>query len=189
VVRSRIPWRVAPDTPNGTYTVHLRLVDRYGQVLGEVNLGDIRIKGRAHRFEVPRISHRLAPPPRFDDLALLLGYDMVGEVKPSARLAITLTWQALTPTAVDYKVSVQVLDANNRVLAQEDHIPLRGDAPTPSWLPGEVLQDRFDLTLPDPLPPGPKRVIVLMYEAESLRRVAVQGGRGDYVVLENLTTD
>ncbi|NPA91388.1 MAG: hypothetical protein GXO55_08075, partial [Chloroflexi bacterium] len=189
VVRSRILWRVAPDTPNGTYTVHLRLADRNGQILGETDLGRLEIQGRPHRFEVPRLRHPLDPPPRFDDLAILRGYDMTGEMRPAAHLAITLTWQAVAPAPVDYKVSVQVLDADNHVLAQEDHIPLRGAAPMPSWLPGEVVQDRFDLTLPEKLPPGPKRVIVLMYEPDTLRRVPVLLGDGavqDHVVL--LTT-
>jgi len=187
VVRARIPWRVAPDTPNGAYTVHLRLADRNGQILGETDLGHLEVRGRAHHFQKPALQHPLDPPPQFDDLALLLGYDVKGEIQPASRLAITLTWQALHPAAQDYKISVQVLDGNNQVLAQEDHIPQRGAAPMPSWLPGEVIQDRFDLTLPEKLSPGPKRVIVLMYEADTLRRVPVKGGQGaqgDHVVLE-----
>ncbi len=187
VVRSRLPWRIAPDTPNGAYTIRLRLVDREGQVLGEMDLGRVVVKGRARHFQVPPLQHALTPPPRFDDIALLMGYDIAGEITPGASLAITLTWKALGPTPSGYKTSVQVLDAANRVLAQEDHIPLRGEAPTTSWLAGEILQDRFDLTLPEALPPGPRRVIVLMYEENTLQRVPVLGAQdkvlGDFVEL------
>ncbi len=173
VVRGTLPWRLAPDTPNGTYTIHLRLVDRFGRVLDETDLGRLVVKGRPHRFEVPPLEHPLTPPPHFDDIAALLGYDMTGDMKAGGHVTITLVWQALNPSHHNYKVSVQILDASNRVLAQEDHIPLRGEAPTTSWLPGEILQDRFEVQLPSPWPQGPKRVLVIMYDAETLRRVPV----------------
>ncbi len=186
VVRSEIPWRLSPDTPNGRYTVHLRLVDRFGRVLDETDLGRVTVKGRPHRFQVPPLAHPLSPPPRFDDIALLLGYDMEGKIAPRGRVSLLLTWKVLTSPRAQYKTSVQILDARNHVLAQEDHVPLRGEAPTSTWLAGEILQDRFDLTLPDALPPGPKRVIVVMYDAQTLRRVPVHTGRGspaDYAIL------
>ena len=187
VVRSVIPWRIAPDTPNGEYQAYLQLVDQSDNLLGQVGLGLITVKGRSHRFEAPPPEHVLSPPPQFDDIALLLGYDVDGEIAPGARLTITLTWKALTSSQANYKVSVQVLDAANQVLAQEDHIPLRGEAPTTSWLSGEILRDRFDLTLPAQLPPGPKRVIVSMYDENTLARVPVMSGEGarltDYVEL------
>lgn len=178
VVRSSLPWRIAPDTPNGTYTVHLRLLDRESHPLGEMTLGRLTVEGRAHRFQAPPPAHVLNPAPRLDDVGLLLGYDITGQIAPSAHLAITLTWQALGPSPTSLKVSVQVLDRRNQILAQEDHIPLRGEAPTTSWLPGEILQDRFDLHLPAQIPSGSKRVIVSLYESETLRRVPVVGGDG-----------
>ncbi len=181
VVRSRFDWRLAPETPNGTYRVRLQLVDEGGRVLGESELGHVTVKGRAHHFQAPPPQHTLAPPPRFDDVALLLGYDLAGTIAPGARVAITLTWKALAPTPVSYKISVQVLDAHNQVLAQEDHVPLRGRAPTTSWLEGEMLKDRFDLALPAQLPSGPKRVIVILYEEATFKRVPVLNSEGKVI--------
>ena len=185
VVRGTLPWRLAPDTPNGTYRVHLRLVDRFGQILDETDLGSLQVKGRPHRFQVPTVEHPLAPPPHFDDVAALLGYDMAGEMKEGGHITVTLVWQALNPSHRNYKVSVQLLDASNRVLAQEDHIPLRGEAPTTSWLPGEILQDRFEVTLPKGTSVRVTRVVVVMYDEATLQRVPVmwQGQEKDHVVI------
>ncbi len=181
VVRSRVDWRLAPETPNGVYRVRLSLLDGRGRSWGDVDLGTLRVQGRARHFQAPPPQHPLVPPPRFDDIALLLGYDQDGEIRPGARVAITLTWKALAPATVNYKVSLQVLDAAQRVLAQEDHIPLRGAAPTTSWLSGEILKDRFDLALPAQLPSGPKRVIVILYEEATLKRAPVLNSKGEVI--------
>ncbi len=188
VVRSTLDWRLPPDTPAGSYTVHLTLVTDDGRAWGPVFLGSLQVTGRPRRFEPPAGLRPLNPAPRFGEIAQLVGYDLAGTVQPAATLAVTLTWRALAPATISYTGFVQLLDGQNRVIAQEDHIPQRGAAPTTSWLAGEYVQDRYDLRLPDPLPPGPYRLIVGLYDARTMRRlpVADPAGRplGDHVVLQ-----
>jgi len=91
-----------------------------------------------------------------------------------------------------YTGFVQLLDPNNRVLAQEDHIPQRGAAPTTSWLPGEYVVDQYTLTLPESLPPGPYRLIAGLYDVRTMQRVPVIDAQGqpigDHVLLQTFTT-
>ena len=187
VVRSLLGWRIAPETPPGRYRAELTLVAPDGTSWGPVVIGQVEILGRARRFEPPPVMYPLQPPPRLDDFAVLVGYDMAGDLQPRARLVITLTWRALGSADVSYTGFVQLLDANNRVLAQEDHVPQRGEAPTTSWLAGEFVQDRYELLLPETLPPGPYRLIAGLYDLRTMRRVPVVNAQGapvaDHVVL------
>jgi hypothetical protein len=38
--------------------------------------------------------------------------------------------------------------------------PLEGDYPTSRWQPGQLVRDRFGLSLPDDLPGGPYQIYV-----------------------------
>ncbi len=186
LVRSRLPWRLPAEVPAGAYTVRLALAEQ-GEVLGSVELGRLRVRGRARTFEPPPVASPMEPPPRAGELARLLGYTLEGEVAPNASLGVTLVWQALGPADRSYTGFVQLLDGANRVIAQEDHIPLRGEAPTTSWLPGEIIADRYDLTLPAELPAGPYTLIAGWYDATTMRRLPVWAGdsapAGDHIVL------
>ncbi len=182
VVRGDLPWRLAAETPSGEYRVRLALLDKDGRSLGEVDLGPLKVAGRAHHFRVPPMQHTLETPSQFGNLALLLGYDVSGDIRPGASLVVTLTWKALGPSEVSYTGFVQLLDETNRVIAQEDHVPQRGAAPTTSWVEGEIVQDRYDLRLPETLPSGPYRLITGLYDATTMQRVKRPDG-SDHLVL------
>ena len=95
---------------------------------------------------------------------------------------IALRWQAQSPVHVDYTVSLQLLDAAGRLVAQVDKQPLSGEYPTSAWRAGDVIND--DLLLPDPLPAW-HSMIVLLYDASG-RRLPLQVGStttGDFFQL------
>ena len=52
-----------------------------------------------------------------------------------------LEWGATTTLSEDYTVFVQVLDRENRILAQVDHQPQQGQAPTSTWRAGDTIRD------------------------------------------------
>ncbi|MDQ7030611.1 MAG: glycosyltransferase family 39 protein [Ardenticatenia bacterium] len=185
LVHSRLPWRLPAEVPAGTYTVRLTLLER-DEVLGNVELGRLRVRGRARTFEPPPMGHPMVPPPRAGELALLLGYTVEGELAPNAQLAVTLVWEAVGAAERSYTGFVQLLDGANTVIAQEDHIPLHGKAPTTSWLPGEIVADRYELTLPPELSPGPYTLIAGWYDATTMQRLSVWAAGStpqDHIVL------
>lgn len=59
-----------------------------------------------------------------------------------------LWWLAEQPFAARYKVSVQLLDARNQVIAQHDGEPGGGALPTDAWTPGERIADNHSIAIP-----------------------------------------
>lgn len=186
LVRSRLEWPLPPDISPGDYTVELYEVEPT-RTWGPVELGTVRVHGRARYFTAPPVDFPLRPSPTFESVGQLVGYNVKGVIAPGNRITVTLVWQALATPNISYTGFVQLLDPQNQVIAQEDHIPRRGEAPTTSWVSGEFIQDEYELHLPEALPPGPYRLIAGLYDARTMQRVPVQFGpnapEGDHVLL------
>ena len=121
---------------------------------------------------------------RFGDHIHLRGYALVEE--SGGILPVTLFWETDAVLTERYKVTVQLLDAEGRLVAQRDTEPLDGLAPTNIWKPGTVLTDRYGLPLPPDLPPGRYRLIVGLYHIITGERLPVtRGGEavGDHLPL------
>jgi len=134
------------------------------------------------------------------DLALLWGYDLpTTEATPGGDVALTLYWQALGDAAPfegasgqelrDLVVFVQLLDASGVVRGQVDAQPAAGARPTLGWAPGEFITDAYTAPLDADAPPGVYRVVVGLYDPETMQRVLALDASGqrwpdDAVVLE-----
>jgi hypothetical protein len=82
-----------------------------------------------------------------------------------------------------YKVFVHVLDTNGaRVLAQRDAEPLDGRAPTPGWVPGEVLEDEYEISLPADAAAGDYPIEVGVYDERSGDRLKLERGENRLVL-------
>lgn len=112
-------------------------------------LATIRVLGRDANLISPAVEYPVSA--RFGDSIQLLGYDLEAE---SDELALTLFWQALSPTETRFKMFLHLVDAggtgevrphSDLVRAQRDIYPR---LPTTSWLPGEYLSDEVMLDLP-----------------------------------------
>lgn len=189
IVRSRLEWPLPPDLPPGDYTVELYEVEPT-RTWGPVELGRVRVRGRVRLFDSPPVDFPLQPSPTFGNVGQLVGYNVKGSIAPGNRLMVTLVWRALATTDISYTGFVQLLGPQNQVIAQEDHIPRRGEAPTTSWIAGEFVQDEYELHLPEALPPGPYRLIAGLYDSGTMQRVPVNYGlnepEGDHVLLLNI---
>ena len=85
---------------------------------------------------------------------------------------IAITW---TPTATiqnDYTTFVQLLDADNNILAQVDSRPQGGDYPTSTWRAGDVIADTLTW---QGTASGWDRVIVGLYGRDGVRLPLVGG--------------
>ncbi len=110
-----------------------------------------------------------------NDNAILVDCRRNGEPKPGERLEIELLWQALKPFDRDYSVFVHLLDSSGRKWAQRDQPPLNGEKPTSSWMPGELIWDRYTMDLPPDLPNGPFSLAVGIYRWDTGERLKVRG--------------
>ncbi len=81
-----------------------------------------------------------------------------------APLRLALYWQPSQPIAADLKVSARLLAADGTTLAAVDAVPVHFAYPTPTWRPGEIIADVYDLPLPPDAPPGPLTPLLIWYD-------------------------
>lgn len=110
------------------------------------------------------------------------------DAPPAAEL--TVTWQALRPENFDYNVFVQAIrgeetdaETGEQVVAQLDVQPLGGERPVTSWRPGEIFTETYRLELPAQSRVSPLRYYFGFYDWRDGRRLPVDGGIDDKMVL------
>ncbi|MBX3013349.1 MAG: glycosyltransferase family 39 protein [Caldilineaceae bacterium] len=89
----------------------------------------------------------------------------------SAYLLLTLTWQAVTKPALDYRVTVRLLDAAGNVLSQQDAFPIGPLLPPSTWNAGDRKPGYMALPLPANLL-GSYQVVLNLYDPISLAPIA-----------------
>ncbi len=166
-------WFAVPaDLPAGRY----RLEVVGAEPAPAVPLASVVGTERARSFAAPRPQY--AVNARFGDVAELLGYDLGGETTPGSTLSLTLHWRALGGTQAPFTVFVHLSEASERIAAQSDAPPVGGQAPTTSWIAGEIVADRRELSLPAGLPPGEYRLFVGLYDSFTGERAPTANGEG-----------
>ncbi len=98
---------------------------------------------------------------------------------------VGLQWQATRTLAARYKVTVQLLDEQNQLIAQRDGEPVGGSRPTTGWQPTEVIRDNHGLMIPVGTPPGHYQLIIALYDPSDGSRLAVDGN--DFFSLGTIT--
>ena len=135
-----------------------------------------------------------------DDKITLLRYSLnicpaAGDEEPQiARsgdvIQVSLFWQARRRVEEDFTISLQVLDEDGFLRAQVDRSPVGGFSPTSSWRVGEVIDDKYGLPLPDGLPAGQYRLVVAIYNPQTMERLPVldEAGSlvGDHILLRTI---
>ncbi|HEY75198.1 MAG TPA: glycosyltransferase family 39 protein [Thermoflexia bacterium] len=126
----------------------------------------------------------------FGDRMALVGYRLSDRVvRPGDTITLTLYWRGLRPMDVNYTISAQLIDAQQRKAAQSDGWPRGGEAPTAAWQPGEIVADPRSLEIAPDAPPGvyALRIVVYVLQEEEIVHLPMipEGGRmlENYVVL------
>ncbi|MBI2304670.1 MAG: glycosyltransferase family 39 protein [Chloroflexi bacterium] len=86
----------------------------------------------------------------FEDQAQLVGYwTSVVEARGGRVVQLTLFWQARKRMEKSYTIFAQLLDPQGRKVGQWDSPPEDGFNLTSSWRPGEVVEDRRGIYVPN----------------------------------------
>jgi len=187
VVADRYDARLPQEMPPGDWPLRLRLEDRAtGVAQGPpLDLGVVTVQATQRVFAAPPISHPLSAT--LGSQVQLLGYDLSDDtVRPGDALTLTLYWRALAEMDEDYTVFTHLLAAEGAVAGQQDNPPVGGTYPTSLWLAGEVVTDVYVIPVRADATPGPHRLEVGMYVAETGARLPVAGTSGDSVVLQTI---
>ncbi len=154
------------------------------RTLGTVKVGEAKLAPPAVS---PAPEHSLAVG--LADGVILRGYDLSSTtVEPGAVITATLHWEAQRAPTDDYQVFVHLIGEQPEPMTQADGPPLGGDYPTSLWAAGETVVDPHPMVLPADLPPGEYRLVVGMYDLETLARLPRRDGEGDSVELPTTIT-
>ena len=165
---------VPPQLTAGAYNIVIALLDESGQAVGDPLPLD-----HVLTLSVPERSY---DSPAFDTPSgaawtngiVLHGYSLAeGGV-------VSLVWGTNAQLGESLRLFLHILDADDRILAQWDGVPVDWTRPTTGWLPGEYITTARAFALP----PGQYRVKLGWYSATSGERIAI--GASDALVLEQL---
>ncbi len=118
---------------------------------------------------------------QFDDQITLFGYT-VESSQPATRgdsARIVLTWRADQNIRERYVAFVHLVNANQGIVAQDDHEPANGWFRTDRWNAGDVTPDRFTLELPADLPAGEYRITTGFYRTSDQQNLSAHDPRGN----------
>ena len=163
----RLPATLAP----GSYRLQMRLLDGADQTLFTADLGELELLATERQFSTP--------PPQYPQAAVfgetirLLGYELAP--MPNGSFILTLIWQAVRETAVDYTVFVHMQGLDGVCcLWQQDVMPQQGRYPTSRWLAEEIVRDSYLIEPPAELPPGLYPLEIGLYLTETGQRLLVK---------------
>lgn len=81
-------------------------------------------------------------------VAILSASALPDQLHPGEMAQIEITWQALAALPKDYSVFVHLVDEEGFTIAQHDTVPGGGRLPTSRWQPGQIISDRYSVTIP-----------------------------------------
>jgi len=87
-----------------------------------------------------------------DDQIALLSVVTAGKPGPGGHVTVLARWQALRPLDQDYTVFFHVETPDRTLWGQTDTMPHDGQFPTSQWPPGQVVTDKYQLTLKSDAP-------------------------------------
>jgi hypothetical protein len=119
---------------------------------------------------------------RFGEHITLDGYTLsTPQLQPGDILQLDLFWHSDTSLSERYKVFVHVLDQNGRIVTQTDREPGGGQKPTTSWESGELIVDRYGVSIPENTPSGSYAIEIGLYDFNGTR-LPISDGKDALVV-------
>ena len=180
VVIQAFDFTVPPDAPPLQYPVKLGMYDTVtGERLSATAQGAPLPEGVVTTDPVSVAKAAIPPGPEELDIprernadlggkVILLGCDLGPRVvEKGESVHVSLFWQALAKPELDYMVSVLLSHETGEDVQEILREPVDGEYPTSAWSEGEVVRDRFDLSVDEPLLDGRYRLWVGLYDPES----------------------
>jgi 4-amino-4-deoxy-L-arabinose transferase-like glycosyltransferase len=105
----------------------------------------------------------------------VIGYEVKPDKPmPGGELIVNVHWQASAAMPEAYTGFLHLIGPDGRLIAQDDHELGRGFYRTIVWQTGEVVREKYTLTLPKDTPAGDYVLHVGAYSFPSLQRLAVK---------------
>lgn len=172
-------FTVPKDAPPGKYRLQVGVLNRNLSSLLVPMLGvEDRLTLEPITVEKNKIDPnaiKQATQVRFDNPAslTLIGYDLAHAARRGESLALTLYWQANRVMPIDYSIFMHLIDADGKIVAQQDGPPQSGNAPTSWWRPGDLIADVRELSIPDDVHAGRYTLAIGVYNSAEGARLPV----------------
>jgi len=117
----------------------------------------------------------------FDEVAELVGGEVIFPPEANGDLTVWLYWRAIGQSSTALKVFVHL--GEETILSQDDQYPQNGRIDTSTWTRGEDYRDVYTLSLAS-VQPGTYQARVGLYDPETGERVMT--GDGDRFVIQSI---
>lgn len=119
------------------------------------------------RFELPRTTIPSADV--FGGVLRLNGVGYTGTVHAGDPVAAVLGWERIGEARKNYKVSLRLVDSGGKLIAQKDRSLMHNwHQGVTGWAEGEPVNEYYLLELPEDAPAGEYRLLVLVYDPDTL---------------------
>jgi hypothetical protein len=113
-----------------------------------------------------------------DSLARLLQYRVdASHAAPGGYVELSLVWEPLESTAVDYHVFTHLHDGSE-MWGQLDGQPVCGNLPTSDWRSGRLVLDAYRIPIREDAPPGTIPLRIGMYDFATMARLPAFDSEG-----------
>ncbi|MBN2003431.1 MAG: glycosyltransferase family 39 protein [Anaerolineae bacterium] len=214
VIRHELSFVLPDDLPAGRYHVQVQWVAGDGTV--QEAAGDRKTLTPGERWRGARVSlqgawadvyvlrvearQRSYAPPlarrrvdvSFGDVLRLRGYRLSrASLRAGESAELTVYWQALQRPTRIYAAFNHLRAADNQILWKQDSWPQEGLYTTDHWLKGEVVAERYVISVPEDTPPGEYPLYVGLYTPDNVARLSATRPNGarysnDEVVLQTI---
>ncbi len=91
---------------------------------------------------------------------------------PGDRFFVELEWRSQRPLGEAYRLRLEMTDSSGRVMGQAAEAVLGGSCPSFRWVPGEIVSDRFEVSVSPEAPPGRYQLRATLYPLQGGTPVA-----------------
>ena len=185
----RYTLQVPDNLPPGAYQVQVQVLHAENEVIPETNIehtiGDAvtlaQLEAQPWISDTPLTAdHPLTATfgDREGGAIELTGYTVPSRVERGEVLRVRIYWHVRAVPGQSYHVFTHLLTADNRLVAQQDSVPVYETYPTNQWQVGQYILDEHLIPIDAATPPGRYWLKVGLYTLETGERLAARDQAG-----------
>lgn len=167
-------FRIPAFAPPGKYPVVLNIVDpQSGESVGQpVTLAHVTVEAQERNYTLPADVTPISAV--LNEEIELVGYKLDSPtVAYRGAIGLTLYWRSLAFADSNYTVFVHAAGPDQVIRGQWDSAPKQGHSPTSGWIPGEIIEDRYEVPMEKKAPAWKYDIFVGMYNPLTGQRLPV----------------
>jgi hypothetical protein len=174
IVGAAYRFRVPALAPPGKYPIMVEVLDpKTGENIGQpMKLGSVTVEAQDRNFELPDEVVPISAV--INDELELVGYRLDHDtVDYRGVIGLTLYWRSLAFADTNYTVFVHAVGPDQVIRGQWDSTPAQGASPTSGWIPGEIIEDRYEVPMNKKAPAWKYDIFVGMYNPHNGERLPI----------------